>query len=114
MARKVGEKRIEYRAYIKRGYGEYDWQQEFRAIHAWCTDLEAVKRDLKRELAEWDGKPRRTAREVRSARTAKDMMITDWKILSREVTKLPNVLEGSRELPDLEGIDDPAEDVINL
>lgn len=114
MARKIGEKWIEYRAFVKRGYGEHDWQQEFRAIHQWCTDLKAVKRDLESELAEWDGKPKRTVHEVRSAKFAKDMMITDWKILSREVTKLPNVLEGHREAPDLEGIEDPAEDVIYI
>ena len=111
---KMTEQRIEYRAYVKRGYGCYDWQLEYRAIHQWNTDLNEVKKDLKRELAEWDGKPKRTVHEVRSAKTAKEMMVTDWKIKSRVVTKKPDYQEGHRELPDYQGIEDPKEDYMYI
>lgn len=113
MAREIGEKWVEYKAFVRRRNDKYDTRWQGVSI-GWSESLAKVKRELRETLDEWDGKPRRTAREIRSAQFAQEMMITDWKILSREVTKLPNVLEGSRELPDLEGIEDPAEDVINL
>lgn len=104
------EQRTEYRAYILRAYGKYDWQLEWRPVGIWNTDLAVVKRELNRELREWDGKPLKTAREVRSAEFAKEMMITDWKIKSRVVTKKPDVTEGHRDLPDISGLEDPKED----
>lgn len=111
----------QYMPVVKCGYSPYDefgvWHKPitksstFRGIY---TSKEIAMLVIKEALAEWDGKPRNTLSEKRSAKMAKEMMITDWKIKVREVSDWEVADEGRTKYDKSFAEGDPKEDSINL
>lgn len=111
----------QYMPVVKCGHSPYDefkvWHKPitksstFRGIYA---NKETAMLVIKEALAVWDGKPRNTPSEMRSAKMAKEMMITDWKIKVREVSDWEVTEEGCAKYDESFAEGDPKEDCISL
>lgn len=99
---------------------EHSQISAFRSWH--CPMTKLWKRDniyksesdamevIKEALIQFDGKPKDTPTEKMSAKTAKELMITDWKIKVREVSEWEEIKRESVKYEEAFAKDDPKED----
>lgn len=109
--------RKEYMPLIKCGHSPYEESRKWHKPITRSSKLKGVytNKDLammiiKEALDKWNGKPINTPREKMSAKMAKEMMITGWKIKVRQVSDWEEVENGCIEYDESFADGDPKED----
>ena len=111
----------EYMVLVKCEHSPYD---KFKVWHRPLTrssnmrgiysSKEIAMAVVKEALDTWDGKPKNTKRERMSAKMAKEMMVTDWRIREREVSDWETTDIAHIEYDKSFAKDDPNEDWIAI